>query len=73
MSSFSTSEFNETIKRLQQSIEQLKAENSELRTQLEAGFEEAVRKFSESLHESLDGGFSVSQYSSTQPMGLGPR
>jgi hypothetical protein len=66
------SEYNETIKILQQSIERLEAENAELRTQLEAGFEEAIKKFSASLQDSLDGGFSSSQYSSTQPMGLSP-
>jgi hypothetical protein len=72
MSSLLPSEFSETIKILQQSIERLEAENTALRAQLEAGFEEAVKKFSESLHDSLDGSFNTSQYSSTRPMGLEP-
>jgi len=72
MSSSIPFEYNETIKILQQSIERLEAENAALRTKLEEGFTEAVKAFSDSLHDTLDGGFNSSQYSETHPMGLGP-
>lgn len=72
MNSSIPSEYKETIKILQKSIEQLEAENAELRAQLEAGFEEAVQKFSQTLHDSLDAGFSSNQYITTHPMGLSP-
>jgi hypothetical protein len=72
MGSFMPSEFSETIKILKQTIEQLEAENAALRMKLEEGFTDAVKAFSDSLHNTLDGDFNSSQYSETHPMGLGP-
>jgi hypothetical protein len=65
-------EYNETIRILQESIERLETENATLRAQLEAGFQEAVRQFSASLHVDLDSSYDTAQFVNTQPLGLGP-
>lgn len=72
MNSSMPSEYAETINILQKSIERLEAENAELRLQLEAGFQEAVKQFSDNLQLSLEMGYVPSQYSTTHSMGLGP-
>ena len=55
---------------MQQTIQRLEDENADLKAKLEEGFAEAVKAFSETLHDTLDGGFNSSQYLETHPMGL---
>lgn len=44
------------IAQLQQRVQQLEEENARLRWQIEEGFRDSVRDFSDSLMESLDTG-----------------